>query len=252
MKEQKPHEQITGLRIHQSLARQIGVAILSGRYLPGDGLGGEIQESEALKVSRTAYREAIRILTAKGLLESRPKAGTYVTPRARWNMLDPDLLAWMFLSGKPDPRFVRELFELRGLIEPPAAALAASRRSEDHVRQMQQALEIMRVEGLGTVEGRAADQRFHSTILQAAGNELLASLSSSVGSAVTWTTRFKQDRSPDPRQSYADHLAVFEAIAAADPVRARAAMEELLRLALQDMGLADLDANSGPGQDPTP
>ena len=252
MKEQKPHEQITGLRIHQSLARQIGVAILSGLYRPGDGLGGEIQESEALKVSRTAYREAIRILTAKGLLESRPKAGTYVTPRARWNMLDPDLLAWMFLSGKPDPRFVRELFELRGLIEPPAAALAASRRSKDHVLQMREALEIMRVEGLGTVEGRAADQRFHSSILQAAGNELLASLSSSVGSSVTWTTRFKQDRSPDPRPSFADHLAVFEAIAAADPARARVAMEELLRLALQDMGLSDLRTDGDPTERPTP
>ena len=249
MKEHKPHEQITGLRIHQSLARQIGVAILSGLYRPGDGLGGEIQVSEALKVSRTAYREAIRILTAKGLLESRPKAGTYVTPRARWNMLDPDLLAWMFLSGKPDPRFVRELFELRGLIEPPAAALAASRRSQGHVRFMREALEVMRIEGLGTVEGRAADQRFHSNILQAAGNELLASLSSSVESAVTWTTRFKQDRHADPRPSFADHLAVFEAIEAGDPVRSREAMEELLRLALEDMGLADHGADNDTSED---
>jgi DNA-binding FadR family transcriptional regulator len=237
MKSCEHHEQDRSLRIHQSVARQLGIAILSGEYLPGHVLGGEIGASEALRVSRTAYREGIRLLTAKGLLESRPKAGTHVTPRSRWNMLDPDLLAWMFLSGRPDPRFVRELFELRGLIEPPAAAMAAARRTDDHVRQLRAALDIMREEGLATAEGRAADQRFHSTILEAADNELLASLSSSVGSAVTWTTRFKQERSIDPRPSFADHLAVFDGIAAADTVRARAAMEELLRLALEDMGI---------------
>ena len=68
-------------RIHQALARKFGIAILSGEYAPGDGFSGEIEQSDALGVSRTAYREALRFLTAKGLLESRPKAGTHVTPR---------------------------------------------------------------------------------------------------------------------------------------------------------------------------
>ncbi|HEX7858506.1 MAG TPA: FadR/GntR family transcriptional regulator [Sphingobium sp.] len=228
---------IKGLRIHQALARQIGIAILSGEHQPGEGFGGEIEQSEAHGISRTAYREAIRILTAKGLLESRPKAGTHVTPRARWNMLDPDILAWMFSSGKPDERFIRDLFELRGLIEPAAAALAAARRSEEQVEQMTGALEIMRRRGLATPEGRDADQLFHATILQAAGNEPLASLASSVGAAVTWTTQFKQDQKRKPRDPIAEHLAVLEGIATGDALRARMAMEDLLRLALIDMGL---------------
>ncbi|MFX7988724.1 GntR family transcriptional regulator, partial [Acinetobacter baumannii] len=92
----------------------------SGMRKPGDVFGGEIEASEALGVSRTAYREAIRILAAKGLVESRPKAGTRVTPRSRWNMLDVDVLAWTF-EGEPDTDFIIDLFELRGVIEPAAA-----------------------------------------------------------------------------------------------------------------------------------
>ena len=121
-----------GLRIHQALARQLGIAILSGEYAPGDAFGGEIEESDALGISRTAYREAMRILTAKGLLESRPKAGTHITPRQRWNLLDPEVLEWMF-SGRPDERFIYDLFELRGVIEVAAAQLAAVRHDADDI-----------------------------------------------------------------------------------------------------------------------
>ena len=116
-------------RIHGTIAHDIGVEIVSGLRKPGDVFGGEIEASEALGVSRTAYREAIRILAAKGLVESRPKAGTRVTPRSRWNMLDVDVLAWTF-EGEPDTDFIIDLFELRGVIEPAAAAFAAARRTE--------------------------------------------------------------------------------------------------------------------------
>lgn len=226
-----------GLRIHQAVARQLGKAILSGQHQPGDNLGGEVEQAEALKVSRTAYREAMRILIAKGLVESRPKAGTHVLPRSRWNLVDPQILAWMF-SGEPDERFVRDLFELRGLIEPPAAALAAKRRTADHLEKMRTALAAMHQHGLKTSAGQAADQQFHHSLLEAAGNEALASLTSSVGAAVTWTTRFKHRRSRLPPNRFPEHLAVFEAIEASDADRARATMDVLIQLALEDMGLS--------------
>src|SRR6478752_4350404 len=98
-------------RLHGTIARTIAIEILSGVRQPGDLLVGEIEASEALGVSRTAYREAIRILAAKGLVESRPKAGTRVLPRARWNLLDPDVLGWAF-EGTPDNEFILDLFEL--------------------------------------------------------------------------------------------------------------------------------------------
>ncbi|MBO9670860.1 MAG: FadR family transcriptional regulator [Sphingobium sp.] len=223
-------------RIHGSIARAIGIEIVSGKRAPGQLLGGEIEASEALGISRTAYREAIRILAAKGLIESRPKAGTRVTPRAQWNMLDPDVLAWMF-EGDPGRDFITALFELRGIVEPAACALAAARRTEDDLAAMDEALAEMGKRTLKTAEGRDADQRFHAAILAAARNEPLVSLASTVGAAIGWTTRFKQRVKARPRDPMPDHKAVLEAIRAGDADGARAAMNVLLRLAIEDMGL---------------
>ncbi|MFZ2982205.1 MAG: GntR family transcriptional regulator, partial [Sphingobium sp.] len=95
----------TGRRLHGAIAHKLGIAILSGEFAPGDTLSGEVAFSEALDVSRSAYREAVRVLAAKGLVESRPKAGTRVLPRSRWNLLDPEVLAWAF-AGEPDMAFI--------------------------------------------------------------------------------------------------------------------------------------------------
>ncbi len=222
------------LRIHQALARKLGIAILSGEYAPGEAFGGEIEQSEALGLSRTAYREAMRILTAKGLLESRPRAGTRVTPRKNWNLLDPEMLEWMF-AGIPDERFIGDLFELRGVIEPAAAELAAIRHDRADLARMDEGLAGMRRHGLGTPEGQAADQDFHAALIEATRNEALVSLATSVAAAVRWTTRFKQQRHERPRDPLPDHIALRDAIASRRPARARKAMEELLRLALADM-----------------
>jgi DNA-binding FadR family transcriptional regulator len=228
----------SGLHIHQALARQLGIAILSGEHQPGDAFHGEIEQSEALGVSRTAYREAIRILSAKGLLESRPKAGTHVTPRRRWNLLDPEMLEWMF-AGTPDEHFIHDLFELRGVIEPAAAALAAERHDQADLARLDEGLAGMRAHGLSTAEGQAADQEFHTALLEATRNEALQSLATSVAAAVHWTTRFKQRRHKRPRDPLPEHIALRGAIASGKPKRARQAMEELLRLALADMPIID-------------
>lgn len=226
----------SSLRLHTTMARDLGTAILSGKFQPGQNLGGEVERSETLGVSRTAYREAIRILIAKGLVESRPKAGTHVTPRKRWNVLDPDVLDWMF-SGQPDEQFIRDIFELRGVIEPAAAAFAAERHTPGHLEIMDRSLVAMRDYGLQTPEGQEADQNFHTAILDAAGNEALASLSSSVGAAVRWTTRFKLQHSKTPRDPIVEHVDLRNAIASRDPERAIETTRELLSLALHDMAL---------------
>lgn len=222
-----------GDRIHGSVARTLGAAILAGRHSPGDVLPGEIEFSEVLGVSRTAYREAIRILSAKGLVESRPKTGTRVSARSRWNLLDPDILAWAF-EGEPSETFIRDLFELRMIVEPAAAALAAERRSAQDIAWMGEALEEMSRQGLASEAGRAADQAFHNAILEAARNGPLMALSSSIAAAVTWTTIYKHRRRGIPRDPMPDHRALYDTIVAADPVAARVAMTDLIRLALAD------------------
>lgn len=221
------------LRIHGTIARDLGINIVSGHYKPGEVLNGEIAASDRLHVSRTAYREALRMLAAKGLVESRPKTGTRVSPRDQWQMLDPDVLSWIF-EFEPDDDLVASLFELRKIVEPEAAKLAAERRTEAHIAIMAEALEGMETHTLAVEEGRVADQNFHAALLDASGNPFLVTLTSGVGAAVAWTTIYKQRNSPLRRDPLPDHRRVFEAVAAGDPVAAHKAMSELVDMALLD------------------
>lgn len=227
----------SGRRLRGAVAHYLGSVIVSGRIAPGDRLSGEIENSEALDVSRSAYREAVQILTAKGLVESRPKAGTRVLPRNRWNLLDPAILAWAF-SGEPDIAFVRDLFELRSIVEPNAARIAAERRDEADLETMKDALARMRRHTLATEEGRAADRDFHDALLRATHNDVLITLSASIGAVVNWTTKFKQRTRTLPRDPVPDHARVFEAISAGDGAAASIAMQTLVDLALEDTKLA--------------
>ena len=221
------------LRLHGTIARDLGVLIVSGRYKPGDILNGEIDASDRLQVSRTAYREAVRILSAKGLVESRPKVGTRVSPQSRWHMLDPDVLSWIF-EFEPDETLLANLFELRKIVEPEAAALAASRRTDEELEIMQRALQGMEQHTLASEAGRLADQEFHSAMLKATGNAFIVSLTSGVGAAISWTTIFKQRHNPLRRDPLPDHVRVYDAIKASDPTAAHAAMLSLVELAQLD------------------
>jgi DNA-binding FadR family transcriptional regulator len=222
-----------GRRLHGAIARKLGVAIVSGQYPPGATLTGEVAFSAELDVSRSAYREAVQVLTAKGLVESRPKAGTRVLPRHRWHLLDPDVLAWAF-AGEPDRQFVRALFELRAIVEPAAAGLAAQRRGRDDLKALKTSLAEMRRHTLATPAGRAADHDFHHAILVATGNDALRALGAGIGAAVAWTTQFKQRVRALPRNPIPDHVRVLEAIAAGDAPAATDAMRILVDLALAD------------------
>lgn len=195
---------------------------------------GEIANAEMLDVSRSAYREAVQVLAAKGLVESRTKAGTSVLPRSRWNLLDPDVLAWAF-EGQPDQRFIDDLFELRAIVEPAAARLAAMRRSASDVAALKAALSGMRRHTLATEQGRNADRDFHDAVLRATCNEAMITLSASIGAAVNWTTQFKQRAAALPRDPVPDHQRVADAIAAGSPDQAEAAMRALVDLALDDI-----------------
>jgi len=218
-------------RLHGSIAHQIGVGIVSGRHAPGDILMNEIEFSEKLNVSRGAYREAVRILAAKGLVESRPRVGTRVTEMSRWNLLDPDVLAWFF-EAEPARTLVEGLFELRMIVEPAAAALAAERRSDAQVEIMRDALQRMERATVQTEAGRAADRDFHQAVLDATANPPLASLASTIGAGVRWTTFYKQRKHRLPPDPMPEHWAVFDAVAARDPGAARRAMQVLVANAL--------------------
>ena len=226
-------ERGTGRRLRGAIANYLGTAIVTGAIAPGERLTGEVANAAALNVSRSAYREAVQVLTAKGLVESRTKDGTRVQPRSRWNLLDPDVLAWAF-AGEPDIGFIRDLFELRAIVEPAAARLAATRRDKADIRAMRDALGLMRRHTLATEAGRAADRDFHDALLRATHNATLITLSASIGAAVNWTTQFKQRGRALPRDPVPDHVRVADAIANGDQDAAETAMRTLVDLALED------------------
>lgn len=222
------------LRIHGGIARDIGIAIVSGRLRPGHVLEAEVEASAHLHVSRTAYREALRMLSAKGLISSRPRAGTRVSPTSEWHLLDPDVLAWLFIDV-PRPEVLHGLFELRSIVEPAAAALAAQRRGPVHLERMRRALDDMRRYTLHRAEGRRADQEFHAGLLAATANPFVISLTNGVTAAVDALTQLKLRLAKVKRDSVPDHLRVFNAIRDKDAAEAHEAMENLIRLAVLDM-----------------
>jgi DNA-binding FadR family transcriptional regulator len=116
---------------HGETVYEIGRRIVGGELKPGDLLPeGELIAE--LDISRTVLREAIKVLGAKGLVEARPRIGTKVSPRSHWRLMDPDVLAWQTEYGF-DELFLRNLAEVRSLIEPGAARLAAERASEEEI-----------------------------------------------------------------------------------------------------------------------
>ncbi len=221
--------------LHGQVAHDIGVRIVQGEIAVGDALPNEETFSAQLNVSRTALREAIKVLAAKGLLQSRPKTGTKVRPRAEWNLLDPDVLAWQFYEA-PDEAIVANLFEIREMLEPYAAALAAQRRTPAHLAVLRQALADMAEAGEGETTG--PDLRFHQGILDATGNEFLSAFGSLLESALAGSFQLSSYSLSVFRTSLPGHDKVLKAIAAGDAEGARGAMRALLNSSAADVRVA--------------
>jgi DNA-binding FadR family transcriptional regulator len=239
-------ERKRSLRLHGKIARDIGVQIVSGRLDPGLTLDGEIEASAQLHVSRTAYREAMRILTAKGLVESRPKLGTRVSDPHRWHLLDPDVLGWMFTA--PDKAMLGSLFELRTIVEPAASALAATRRSKAQLKTLRDSLDRMAQHTLENEIGQQADREFHTVLLEASGNRFLISLTSGIAAALLWIPALQQSKGPLLRDPIPDHERVYDAIATKNPKAAASAMTQLIELALLDTGRRHTKSTRGKRQ----
>lgn len=222
------------LRMHGIVAQELGMAIVSGDLQPGEVLDGEIEAANRRKVSRNTYREAMKILSAKGLVVSRTRTGTRVSEVGEWHLLDPDVLAWTF-AGMPRSAVIHGLFELRTVVEPAAAELAAMRRQPPHLERMAKALSVMKAHTLQTPEGREADKAFHAALLEATANPFVMSLTKGITAAVNALTEYKMRLSKLARDPVPDHEQVFECIAARDARAAKEAMINLIRLAILDM-----------------
>jgi GntR family galactonate operon transcriptional repressor len=212
----------------EQVAGDLGVRIVAGEFDDRPSLPTEIEIQTEFSVSRTAVREAIRLLSAKGLIETRPKTGTRVRPRSDWNLLDPDVLRWQLEAG-PEPEFIENLFSMRAIFEPEAARSAALHATDDKIEMMRRSLDDMILQPLGSIEQVEADLAFHKSILEGSGNSLLRSLGSLIESALLAMFRINwMARSTSHVERMDMHRAVFLAIEARKASEAANAMQILI------------------------
>ena len=220
--------------LHAMLLHQIGQRIVRGDFVPGDPLPNADDWSAAQGVSRTVLREVIKVLAGKGLIEARPKTGTKVRPRADWNFLDPDVLAWRYASTSSGDD-VRALFELRRAIEPMAASLAAGHVSPEQLAELETVLAEMEDAADDAERFAEPDLAFHQSILRMTGNELIGSLAALIETALLTSFRLSNDNPGGQRHSLPLHREVVHRIAARDADGARRAMLTLLDQAEEDV-----------------
>ena len=186
-----------------------------------------------LPASRTVLREAIKVLAAKGLVESRPKTGTRVRPRHNWHLLDPDVMAWQ-QDGPPSVAFLQKLTEVRLIVEPAAAERAAQRASAVDLQTIDEAYRDMEgALGGGPEDFEAfdrADRRFHQAIVRACGNDLLERMSHVVVSALLVSFHATSRLPGRAKASLPQHRAILEAIR---DRQARVAGQAMRRLVLK-------------------
>lgn len=222
----RPARRPPGSRIHAELAAGIGELILNGTYPPGSLLPNEAEWGRRFHASRTAVREAIKTLNGKGLLVSRPKIGSRVEPRERWNLLDRDVMAW-HRAAMDEKTFLSSLQEVRRILEPGVAVLAATRRTDEQQAALEAALDAMRTAAEPAAKVKA-DVGFHLCLLAAANNELLAPFGIIIEQSLASMFHYTTTHSARPEHVLRLHADVVRAIARQSPEAARKAMAALL------------------------
>jgi DNA-binding FadR family transcriptional regulator len=212
--------------LHNQVIHELGRLIVSGELAPGEGLPREELLAERMNVSRTALREAMKVLSAKGLIESRQKTGTRVRGTIHWNQLDADVLAWRCAS-MPTEDFVEKLVEMREIIEPAAAAAAARRRTAEQLERLAAAYEAMTA-STDLDEWTEADLAFHEAMLHATNNELMVSLFSVVETALGTYFMLSARTASNFKYSLPHHKKVLDAIRRRQPEVARQAMTSMV------------------------
>jgi DNA-binding FadR family transcriptional regulator len=200
----------------------MGRSIIDGEWEPGSILPTEIDLAARYGVGRNAMREAVKVLAGKGLIKTARRYGSRVAEKAQWNSLDADVIGWRLTDRSSHAQFRREVAQLRELIEPGAAAMAASNASDAERRQIVDLAKAMQENP--SADAIEMDITFHMTILAATHNTLIQALRNPL--EVMLRTLFNADLqleeaglSYDPNPAI--HVALASAIAGARPEEAR-------------------------------
>ena len=212
----------------------LGEAIVAGRYAVGSAIPPEPLLCEQLGVSRTVVRESIKSLVAKGMIHTGPKVGTRVLPSDDWNWFDSDVIAWQSRVGL-SPEFIRDLQDLRRVIEPAAVRFAAERAGEKDVSEIEAAYAGMKHAVMQGGDYVTFDLRFHQGLLRASHNHLLVQMSKALGALLRTSFEISTHNKNGPRRSLPLHRAVLDAVVARDAPGAERAILILIDGAHQDI-----------------
>ncbi|MFJ6567841.1 FadR/GntR family transcriptional regulator [Streptomyces sp. NPDC091292] len=236
--------------VHGQTVEALARRVLSGRLPEGSTLDLVALQSE-LDVSLTALRESLKVLAAKGMVDARQKRGTFVRARADWNLLDADVLRWQFEGGSTadaDRALLRNLGEVRAIIEPAAVRLAAQRRTDSDLDALEAAIDAMGAGGDDTAHAVESDLAFHRALLAATHNELLERMEMVIESGLAHRDRIVHS-SPHTDDPVPSHRAVLDAVRAQDPDAAETAMRALLEQAVRDLDRVEPTADRTKGTD---
>ena len=221
----------------KAVLRGIGLAIMSGEFPGGAALPAKEVLMHRFGVSNTPLREALQSLASKGVVAAKTKVGTWVRPEAEWNMFDPDLLAWRLEIGI-DQTFLAKLFEMRQTLEPVAAALAATRRTEADVGALRRLVGEMAEVKSDKAEFTRADVAIHVLVLAMSGNPFMQSIGAMIETALAASFSFSAP-TDDPERACAaidQHAAIVEAIARREPQTAFDAMMNVIHQGWMNIG----------------
>ena len=218
-----------GRNLTYGLLDRLGSMIVGGAFA-GRPFPTEAELSETHGVSRSVTREAVKMLTAKGLVSARPRQGTIIQPDSQWNLFDPDVLRWM-LERRFSIDLLTHFGQLRVAIEPAAAALAAREASEDGLALIRAGFARMQAADAGQDDVLEADVAFHVAILKASGNPFFGQFRDVVSTALKTSIRYTNrivGRSADLEA----HEMVMNAILVRDEASAQTRMRVIIEDAL--------------------
>lgn len=215
-----------------SIVNDLGLAIVTQTYRPGQPFPTEAELCLRYDASRPVLREAVKMLTAKGLLLGRKRAGTLVQPESQWNLLDPDVLRWM-LQREFSIDLLIDFTEIRMSIEPRAAALAAHSASGPQRRAIMDAIQRMTAADRGEEDALEADIAFHIAVLEASNNRFMRQFTDLAETTLRFSIRRTNEYKGVPRASARDHKKVADAIIEGEAQLAMERMSELIRGALE-------------------
>jgi GntR family transcriptional regulator, transcriptional repressor for pyruvate dehydrogenase complex len=210
-------------KVYEGIVAKIKEMVEKGRFKSGDQLPVERELAEAFRVSRSSVREALRSLESQGFIESRQGDGTYIASQPVESLVSP--LASVISTEKDDQM---DLFEMRRMIEPDLAYLAAERATEEEIAMMEEVLTLQEKQIALGESGTDVDKDFHYILSRAAKNKAIQRITDNVIDLLAESREQYLQVEGRPQKSILRHREVLDAIRARDPERAEECMREHL------------------------